>query len=223
MKKLMSISFLIVFLFACGNGGGGGGTPSTPTPIGTVVNLSTMKDFSEGRIGMAFHITGSSSAGYNFTEDLSSVVSTPTSTLNVVNESITLTNTTTGAFFSVTAIAYYYPTGYGFKEILSDGTTFTLTSQSLLPLTAKIGDSGLGATGSYSNGNSLTLPWRLDPGTNGDAIFVQSGTLKNNINTVIENQELSYTIKPDGSISSLSEKIYFPSSGITVTLSGPRL
>jgi len=37
---------------------------------------------------------------------------------------------------------------------------------------------------------------------------------------VTDTEEDSYTIKPDGSISAISVKVFFASSGITVALSG---
>ena len=73
---------------------------------------------------------------------------------------------------------------------------------------------------SNSDGTTETSTWRIDPGTNGDAKFVWAFTNRDSLNVTTSTSEDSYTIKPDGSISALSSKIYYQSTGMTVTLSG---
>ncbi len=223
--------WVVMGLFSCGGGGGGGTTTSTTTPIGTTVNLSVVKDFAEAKTQgstMSFNLAGSSSAGANLTGTFSLAISAPTNTttpigmqtVNVLVQNVTLTDTGTGAFASGRATYYCYQTGYLYKIIYDDGTISTPTSQTLLPSSAKVGDFGDDMVVSNSDGSTDTSTWRIDPGANGDAKFVFIFTYRDNLNAVIETEEDSYTIKPDGSISAVSVKYYDSSSGVTVTMSG---
>lgn len=223
----------VMSFFACG-GGGGDTTPSTTTPMGTPVILSEIKNYAEAKTpgdSMFFNLAGSSSAGANLTGTYSLAISAPTTTstplgtqtVNVFVQNVTLTNTSTGAFVSAMSAYYYYQTGYLYKIVHDDGTTSTPTSQTLLPSSAKVGDFGPDMALTNSDGTTETSTWRIDPGTNGDAKFVYAFTNRDNLNVVTYTSEDSYTIKPDGSISSMSTKLYYPSSGMTVNLSGNKI
>ena len=212
-------------------GGGGDAASSTTTPIGTPVNLSVIKNFAEAKTQgstMSFNMAGSSSVGANLTGTFSCTISAPTSTstpsgtqtVNVFVQNVTITNTSTGAFISAMTTYYYYQTGYLYKIVHDDGTISTPTSQTLLPSSAKVGDFGADMVVSDSDGSTDTSTWRIDPGTNGDAKFIYSFTYRDSLNVVTSTSEDSYTIKPDGSISAVSSKIYYFSSGVTLTLSG---
>jgi hypothetical protein len=224
--------WVVIGLFACGGGGGGGGnaTPTT-TPIGTTVNLSQVKNFSEAQTPgstMSFNVVGSSSAGDKLTGTLSLSISAPaitaTSTgsqiMNISTQNVTLTNTSNGAFASGMSTYYCYQNGYFYEEVYSDGRISIPISQTLLPSSAKVGDFGADMVVSNSDGTTETSTWRIDPDTNGDSKFVYVYTTRDSSNVVTGTEEDAYTIKPDGSISAVSSKIYYPSTGITVTLSG---
>lgn len=224
---------LVVGMFACGGGGGGGGGDATSTPVGTTVNLSQVKNFAEARTpgsSMSFNLAGSSSAGANLTGTYSCAISAPTTTstptgtqtVNVFVENVTLTNTSTGAFVSGMGTYCYYPSGYLYEIVYTNGIIATPTSQTLLPASAKVGDFGADMTLSNSDGTTETSTWRIDPGTNGDAKFVYIYTERDSLNQVTYTSEDSYTIKPDGSIAAMATKYYEPGTGITMTLSGNR-
>jgi hypothetical protein len=220
-------------LVACGGSGSSDSTVatgSTPTPAGTAVNLSVIKNFAEARTpedSMSFYLSGSSSTGINLIGTFSLAISSPTTTLtpngtemvNVLVQKATLTAGGSG-YASSTATYYYYETGYLYKVVRNDGTASTHTDQTLLPSSAKVGDSGPDRVVSFSDGTTETSTWRIDAGTNGDAQFVFIYTDTNSLNTVIYTEEDAYTIKPDGSITALSITFHFSSSGETVTLSG---
>ena len=224
--------FVAVSLVACGGGGGGGdSTPSTP--IGTAVNLSVIKNFAEAKTQgntMSFNLAGSSTSGSNFTAALSLAISAPTNTttptgtqtVNVLVQNATITNTSTGATDSAVTYGYYYQTGYLFKIVHDDGTISTATSQTLLPSSAKVGDFGNDMVVVNTDGSTETSTWRIDAGTNGDALFVWAFTFRDSSNVETSTEEDSYTIKPDGSIAALSVKFYSSSTGYTITLSGNR-
>lgn len=225
-------TFVAFGLVACGgSGGSGGGDAPASTPIGTTVNLSEIKNIAEAKkqgTSMSFNMAGSSSTGVNLTGTFSLAISAPTNTttplgtqtVNVFVQNVTLTNTNTGAFSSAMTTYYYYQTGYLFEIVHNDGAISTPTSQTLLPSSAKVGDFGADMVVSNSDGSTETSTWRIDAGTNGDALFVYAYTDKDSSNVTTSTSEDSYTIKPDGSISSLTSKIYYQSTGMTITLSG---
>jgi hypothetical protein len=221
--------WVVMGLFGCG--GGGGGEATTSTPVGATVDLNQIKNFAEAQTPgstISFNVAGSSSAGANLTGTLSMAISAPTTTLtptgtqtfNVLVQNTTLTNTSNGSFASVMSTYYCYQNGYMYKEESNDGTISTPISQTLLPSSAKVGDFGADMVLSNSDGTTETSTWRIDPGTNGDAKFVFAYTVRDNLNVVTYTEEDSYTIKPDGSISALSAKLYYSSTGMTVSLSG---
>lgn len=217
-------------LVACG-GGGGGGAAEPATPIGTPVDLSQIKNYAEARTpgsSLSFNLAGSNSIGaklsgiFAFSISAPTVTSTPTGTqtINVFVQNVSLTNTSTGASSSGTSTWYYYQTGNLYKIVLDDGTVSIPTSQTLLPASAKVGDSGNDMVLSSSDGTTESSTWRIDPGINGDGKFVYSFTSRDNLNVVTFTSEDSYTIKPDGSISAFATKIIDSSTGVTATLSG---
>ena len=177
---------------------------------------------------MSFNLAGSSNKGAQFTGTYSVAISAPTiistpagtQTVNVFVENVTLMNTSTGASSSGMTTYHYFQTGYLYEIVYDDGTISTPTAQTLLPASAKVGDSGDDMAISNSDGSTALSTWRIDPGTNGDAKFVYVFTNWDNLHTVIDTEEDVYTIKPNGSISAMSVGIYYPSLGITVTLSG---
>jgi len=179
---------------------------------------------------MSFNLAGSSTSGSNFTATLSVVISAPTNTttptgtqtVNVLVSNATITNTSKGVSDSAKTTYYYYQTGYLYEIVHDDGTISTPTSQTLLPSSAKVGDSGNDTVTVNSDGSTETSTWRIDAGTNGDALFVWVYTDRDSSNVETSTEEDSYTIKPDGSISSLTSKMYNPSTGYTITIAGNR-
>jgi hypothetical protein len=218
-------------LFACGGGTAGWSTESSPTPVGTTVDLSVIKNFAEAKTqgsAMSFTMSGSSSTGVNLTGLFSLAVSAPTDTLtssgtqtvNVAVQQVTLTNTNTGVSASEMTTYYYYQTGSLYEIVHGDGSISTPTSQTLLPISAKVGDFGDDMAVNEPDGTTETSTWRIDPGTNGDAVLVFSYTDRDSSNVVTLTEEDAYTVKPDGSISALAIKITYLDTGLTITLSG---
>lgn len=177
---------------------------------------------------MFFTVAGSIDTAKNLTGLFSlaisapSITSTPTGTqtVNVLVQNVSITNPSTGASVSATTTYYNYQTGYLYKIVNDDGTISIPTSQTLLPSSAKVGDFGDDMVLSNSDGSTETSTWRIDPGTNGDAIFVYSFTDRDSSNTVTETSEDAYTIKPDGSISAISTKFNDPGTGRSGIMSG---
>jgi len=229
-----------IFLFGCG--GGGGGSSSTTTPIGTSVNLGVIKSFAEasGAPGttISFNLSGAVSNGavsnnligtasYTISQPTTTVISSVTTTVNVLQSTLSLTNTIANVTISGMSTSYVLTTGYLYKEIVSGnglpGPTVAPISQTLLPATAKVGDSGNAITLSLSDGTTNAEIWRIDPGNNGDAIFVETTTTRDSLNNLQSTESDAYTIKPDGTVSALSINVNDVSSGITINVSGNKI
>ncbi|HEX9262078.1 MAG TPA: hypothetical protein VF893_06070 [Candidatus Bathyarchaeia archaeon] len=241
MKKNGIAPFICVFLItgfivSCGGGGGGGTTSSTTTPIGTAVNLGQVKSYEEasGAPGTTatFNLAGASNQGVQFAATVSFTITGPTTTttsagtqtVNVGQQYLSITNKSTGATVSGISTLYVFLTGYLYKIEYDDGSVATPTSQTLLPAFAKVGDFGTYTALSVSDGSNETSSWRIDAGTNGDAILVLSYTSTNSLNPSESfTEEDDFTIKPDGTVSALTLKLNYPSLGVTVTLSGNRM
>ncbi len=235
-KYIMSLAIslaLSISLFGCG--GGGGGSP-TPTPIGTPVNLGVIKSFAEASgvpgTTISFILSGTITNGtltdnlsgmafHTISQPTTTVISTVTTTVNVLQSMISLTDAVSHETASDTTTAYVLTSGYQYKTVDSSGVVSTATgTQTLLPATAKVGDSGNFVTLSVSDGTTDTQTWRIDPGNNGDAVFVLVSIMTDASNTVTETESEAYTIKPDGTVSALSITDTDVSLGITINVSG---
>lgn len=236
MKKMFSVLVVWIFILSLyGCGGGGGSDSATTTPIGTAVNLSQIKSFIEGTAapGTAaiFNTSGTTNTGHNvsgtfsFTVTGATTTTTPlgNQTVNIVQQYSSITDNMTSATISGISTSYVYQSGYLYIMVYSDGTTATATSQVLIPASAKVGDFSNYLTLSYSDGTTEVSTWRLDPGTNGDAILVFNFSSTDSLNQLEFTEEDRYTIKPDGTVSALSTKVHFASLGLTITMSGNRM
>lgn len=238
MLQITSLTFTIL-IFGCGGVGGGGS--STTTPIGTPVNLGVIKSFQEasGAVGttITFNLSGTASNGVasvNLTATATKTISSPTTTiissqtttLNVVQSTLTVTETSLSPpqTQSGTCTNYILPTGFLYNEVCpSSHGTGTPTSQTLLPATAKVGDSGNDIALNWSDGTIETDTWRIDPGNNGDAIFVAISSVTNSSNVLQVTESDAYIIKPDGTVSALSITVTYVSTGITIKVSGNKI
>ena len=100
----------------------------------------------------------------------------------------------------------------------SDGITHTAVSLSVIPQSAKIGD--FGTVGTYSGaGETTQIAWQLKNANNGLAnqVISETTTIFGNLEF---SEETSYVIDESGNRKSVTAKIYYADSGITVTLSG---
>lgn len=235
-RSSLLLIFLLVFmpqLQGCGSGGGGSSNPSTATPIGTPVNLSEMQSFDQATAApgtaMSFNLTGtlcSSTICNNVDDTLSTTVSDPTTTngqtYNVVITMETFTNLTTGETITGKSTTYILSNGYVDTVVYDYGATGKMTSETLLPAQAKVGDTNNNYTTlNFTNGETETGVWRIDPGENGDAILVFSFVRKDSLNNVMITEDDAYTIKSNGKIAGMS--LTQVNGGITLKISGNRL
>src|SRR3989344_963773 len=230
--KLVIVFIGLVLLGACGSGGGGGGdssSTSTPAPTPTDTNLAFQlfpAGFFSSGYTETYQLSGSDTVGGTYTATLSATTQSQT-TFNgqpaiPVQSLVKITNTQTGAFVTGTSIGYH-STDSGSRMYLgftdnTTNTTYTAVSLNVIPQSAKIGDSGV--VGTYSGGGETDqISWQLTNANSGLANLVT-----NNTTTISGNlqwsEEHSYVIDQSGNRKSLTVKIYYADSGITITLSG---
>ncbi len=235
-RSLLILLSLVLMLQLQGCGGGGGGAASsTATPIGTPVSLAEMQSFDEATAApgtaMSFNLAGTlcnSTICNNIVGTLSTTVSQPTTTngqtynVTIVMES--LTNLTTGETITGKSTTYVSQNGYVDTVVYDNGDTGKMTSETLLPAIARVGDTGNNYTTlSFSDGETETGVWRIDPGENGDAILVFSFIRRDSLDNLMFTEEDAYTIKSDGKIADMSLTDTVAGSGVTLKLSGNRL
>jgi hypothetical protein len=226
--KLIIISLGIALLSACGSGGGGGDASSTPAPVPTDTNIAFQSfppsHFSAG-YKETYQLTGNDTAGGTYTATIS-VTTLAQSTFNSqpaipVQSLVNITNTSTGAFVTGTGTSYFSVDSasrmyLGFTD--SDGITHTAVSLNVIPQSAKIGD--FGTVGTYTGASESTqIIWQLTNANNGLANQVLSETTMISGNLEFS-EETSYVIDQSGNRKSVTAKIYYADSGITITLSG---
>ncbi len=227
--KLVIAAIGVVLLSACGSGGGGGDASSTPAPTPTDTNLA-FQSFPAGYFSSGYtetyQLNGSDTSGGTYTATLSATTQAQT-TFNgqpaiPVQSLAKITNTQTGAFVTGTSTEYF-STDSGSRMYLgyrddTTNTTYTAVTLNVIPQSAKIGDFGI--VGTYSGGSETDqITWQLTNANSGLANLVVNNTttISGNLDS---SEEHSYVIDQSGNRKSLTVKIYYADSGITITLSG---
>lgn len=226
---------LVVSLTACGGGGGGGGSSSSsaaPAPIPTATNIPfTIVPASHYTSGYTktFHLSGSDTAGGTYTATASTAIQ-PQTLYNgqpaiPVQIVVTITNTKTSGFGTVTGVGYYSANitslmNLGYSD--SIGNIYTATSLNVIPQTAMIGASGVIGTYSGSGtaaGKTLTASWQLTNANNGLANYIVTESFYIG-STLDSSGQSTIVIDQQGNPQSMTMVVYLASNGVTMTLSG---
>lgn len=234
MKKFILLLAMVVSvtgLVACG--GGGDSTPiilptSTPTPIGTTVDLTAFKGVLSGTAtGSQYNfpsLTGTDSLGRTWSGSYLLVADGATTfeaqSVTKSRAVITLQLLSGTPVSSFDTKYFQVADGSIYKIIDSDGVISVPTSQSPLPSTPKVGDAGTIGTFNNSDGSTTTVTWALIAGVNGSsqlAIFLvfRSGS------TVIGTEADTYFLDASGNPTRFAVSVTI--GGDTVNLSGNRL
>ena len=219
MKKHL-ILFALILIQGCSSGGGDSVTPTAPT---TEFHLFPIGSFSAGYTDTQ-NLTGTDTAGGIYTGTLSSQTQAQSTFLGQAAVPILiqlqLTNTANGALVSSISTGYYSTSATDRHYLGSSDSTQTTVSAvtSAIPLTATIGSFGVIGTYTFNTGNVVEQSWRLDDGGNGLAKRVLLSTLKNQFNQVEFSTTTTSTIDTSGNFITTQLVIYYPSTGITITL-----
>ena len=212
-------------LFGCG--GGGGGTPAVPTQAGTSVSLATAKAFQTGTAAagsqLSFTLTGSDTQGGAWSGSFAIVSDGATTfegqAVTKARSLTTLTRTSSGASVTGSTSSYFLVSdGSLYKTVDSFNVTGTPTSQTAVPDSAKVGDSGNLWNITYSDGSSSSSTWKLEPEFNGNTKLTSSTTTIEASNAVSSTEEQSIYLDANGNPFKFDEKVTV--SGVTVSLTG---
>ncbi|SNB45873.1 hypothetical protein [Geobacter sp. DSM 9736] len=233
MKKIMLFLLpLVLFLPACGSHQNDGGAGLSLTSTGTTTDLTHLKNFVEatGTPGStaSFGLTGNDSNGISYTGTMRFTVNPETTmeseTVKVASQYLSVTDTATGAWGAGTRTAYLsISRGCLVRVANRNGSVSTPLSQRALPPTAKVGDSGIYAALSRDDGDSETISWRLDPGTNRGSIFAFTSVVTSGKGTTMAIEEDRFHLDPAGNVYAIDLTFDYPGMGFSRTLSGPRL
>ena len=225
MRKI--VIGLLLFIVSCGSGGGGGGgsgdSNSTPTPTGTTFDLSKTSSPKTGT-NSSVNLTGSTSSGatlsgvFQFIYDGQVVFESQN--LYKTRSYIYLKNLSTNYTVSTILTMYYYANGQFYKGTDSSGITYTPNpTYNSVPDTAKVGDFGELGNMKDSDGYSYYGTWRLEAGYNGQSIIHTTSNIKSGT-TVFCTVDTEFTISATGDLLSLKLSYYYPSTNVTITLTG---
>jgi hypothetical protein len=140
---------------------------------------------------------------------------------NVTRSRTTVTLQSGGISASSSNSQYFMTSDRSFYKVVeSTGTTYLPTSQSAVPDTVHVGDSGTIGTFNGSDGTTVTMTWRLDPGVNGASILAVSSVTKTGA-SVTSTEVDSYYLDTNGIPTSIS--VMVTASGTTISLTGNRV
>lgn len=224
---VVSVPIISFCLSACG--GGGGDSTGTPTPVGTAVNLTTVKGFYDGTATpgsiAVFNISGSDTTGQAWTGSLSIVSDGPTTfesnNVNQLRSLITLTRTADR--FSVSSVTTEYfliSNGNFYKSVSSSGVTAVPSMQTPLPANARVGDFGNLRTVTTSANTTTSSIWKLEADYNGNSKITFSSTIVDSGNVIKALEDDTFYLDSIGYPYKISINVI--SNSVQLTMSGNR-
>ena len=219
MKKIVNIVLLLSLLTACG-GSGGGKSPTKEFQLFPDNYLAA--GFSE-----SYAIIGEDQRGIPFTGTYrierwpeSEFNSQPTIPLF---EILKYQNLFTNAVITSTS---YYTTSLSALEIvdiassLQPGVETVSSASTVIPRTARIGDSGEIGTYIDNAGNTTVFYWDLTRAPNGRAYLTLYGSITDQFEELTGTLETTYTISANGNRSNVSIILHSAKQNITLNFSG---
>ena len=181
----------------------------------TVTVLPAFNIFPPGFFGGSYShnlsFTGSDTDPSAHTATLLEVSGTETmfNTLSVktIDETLLITNVGGGGGPVGSLSQQYWTTDldnlkYVGYEVLGDGSSATATSNSVMPITTYIGDSGTMGSYERSNGTTFSITWQLVDGLNGNAKYITTTVSKHSSDALPYTATVTNLINQAGTISS---------------------
>jgi len=232
--KKITLVVLLFQLYACTSEDDNGGIEN-PTDPNTVFNLFPSDYLTEGYsetyvLSGQEELTGDTFTGSFTLQTQVQDLFNSESAVPMYKE-LEITNSSTGGTSTKSGVDYY-STNYtninylGYSGILHfSGISSTQITESasttMLPITGKIGDSGVIGTYVDSYDDTKSLTWSIHDAGNGNAkLKIVTTTSPNQLGTVLLIEEETYTINPDGVRLSIVIRIEYTYSGITINLNG---
>ena len=164
----------------------------------------------------------------SFSNKANGLTSFNSSQAQSVYGTVSISEASTGAFIATSGTEYYSsdPNHLSFLGSVQNGVYTTAKSNSVIPITAKIGD--FGSIGEYvntANSNIKTMGWELQDGNNGNAKMCITTTTTDTTSigtTINESGLVCYLITPEGYRLSMSFDFTNYQEGIIAKISGDR-
>jgi len=206
MKKLSFLLILCVLLLSACGGGGGASTNTNNgagTPTGTSIDFNIFPPGFFTSYNVSANLSGSDIRGGTYTGTTADALQIQTTFLGdpalpvqgVI--SFTISN---GGFGTATLFSYFSTAANDrrFLGVSGDVTTVSANT-SAIPLTAKIGNSGVMGNYMDNAGFNTSVTWRLDDGFNGRANLMITNVTTDASGAIDNTMQTTYLIEPDGS------------------------
>jgi len=226
LKKMSQLIVLIVF-FISGCGSSNTSTAVNPgggAPTNTTIDFNLFPPNFFNGYNVATSLVGTDNIGLTYTGSISEKTLTPSVFLS--KSSIPLETKiefrASNGGFADALINTHYSSDPNNRELLGvDGDIVTVSANTtVIPETAKIGDSGMIGTYVDSRGFETSLSWRLDDGQNGNAKLVLLNNTNDQLGTLDNTVSTSYLIQPNGNRISIELITFNINVNIEVTLNG---
>jgi len=226
---MKAIKFIILSVLAAsivvGCGGGGGGSTPAQSSTSTVYTLPNPENIIPTGSSLTFNLSGKDNQGHTITGNLSIAnkgLVTVSGTSYLEYDELLSLMTNVGASYTATTNIYLDPTTNNpvYEYSPTSGLTYTAVTVNVEPTTAQINNFGSLTTYSISNGGSETGSWQLKTNTSPYADLVESFVFKDNVGTITDTEDDTYTIDPSGTIQLLTVHLYEPGTGYTIDISG---
>lgn len=224
MYRLISLSIIFLILSGCG-GGGSSSTPPPPVTIPPDKTFSLKKVYGRSLLDIySYTVTGSSTDGATYTGSIDRAVlgERPEKGVLVVPVKYTFTLVSSGSaaqiFTSETLIDS--ANGYYISTKNSDGTNTVICTPAtleVLPLSVKVGDTGVFPIDSCDDGSTNEGTWKVEDAGDGTILYIVTGVSKDAgaPNTEYEN---TYNIDDTGIIISFKQVTKTLSSNNMLTI-----
>lgn len=226
LKKLSQLIVLIAFFISgCGSSSTStAGNPGAGAPTNTNIDFNLFPPNFFNGYNVATSLVGTDNIGLTYTGSISEKTLTPSVFLS--KSSIPLETKiefrASNGGFADALINTHYSSDPNNRELLGvDGDIVTVSANTtVIPETAKIGDSGMIGTYVDSRGFETSLSWRLDDGQNGNAKLVLLNNTNDQLGTLDNTVSTSYLIQPNGNRISIELITFNINVNIEVTLNG---
>lgn len=233
MKNISGLLILTaaLLLSACGSGGGGtttntGGGNGTPTDTSIDFNLFPSNFFTSYDV--------SADLSGTFSSSLSSDVAVTGSITEKIQAQSTFSGQaaipflvtitfTSPTVFGTAVITNYYNMDVNNRRFLGsedDVISSAVTTPTVIPATARIGDSGNVGVYVDTDGLKSTITWRLEDGFNGNAKLIVLNKTNKASGAPDNTATTTYLIQPDGTRLSVELVTFNETTKATNTLSG---
>ncbi len=228
MRKIILTISITLLIASCGGGGGSSApaaapiTPAGPTPTdpNQLFSLGAPQSTTLGAV-YSIQFTGNDSNGLTYSGSITLInrAETMLSGVLVTPQDALLVLTSGGITVTVTGTSFLDSNGNLISfNIQTTGLICTPVSPDNIPTTVRIGDFGILSTLVCNDNTTSERNWRIEDGTNGTILFIETETEKDQFGTIIAVSDITFRIDGNGNIVSFILVIREIASNYTLTI-----